>query len=242
MKRVKTVALFLSLAMVFISMVTGTQAQAADGQEKDNGMVISKMAQANMDGSYTITLEAYATGSKITTETKKDVPTDVILVLDQSGSMSEDMFSYSFQEYTNRDNDDYYGLRHNGARNSNLYFPLEDGGYATVSVIRARPYIYMKCPDNWNNDAQGSWPNYSPDDYWKYADSLFVKTGEEYQRVELTRSRDWQGYTYTHGKQQGRIYLYIHLHRRKRHNPDHRHIYRCEYPAGVYPISAVCIF
>ena len=76
MKRVKTVALFLSLAMVFISMVTGTQAQAADGQEKDNGMVISKMAQANMDGSYTITLEAYATGSKITTETKKDVPTD----------------------------------------------------------------------------------------------------------------------------------------------------------------------
>lgn len=198
MKRVKTVALFLSLAMVFIPMVTGTQAQAADEQEKDNGMVISKMAQANMDGSYTITLEAYATGSKITTETKKDVPTDVILVLDQSGSMSEDMFSYSFQEYTNRDNDDYYGLRHNGARNSNLYFPLEDGGYATVSVIRARPYIYTKCPDNWNNDAQGSWPNYSPDDYWKYADSLFVKTGEEYQRVELTRSRDRQGYTYTY--------------------------------------------
>ena len=41
MKRVKTVALFLSLAMVFIPMVTGTQAQAADEQEKDNGMVIS---------------------------------------------------------------------------------------------------------------------------------------------------------------------------------------------------------
>lgn len=53
----------------------------------DNGMVINKTATANGDGSYTITLEAYATGKKVITEVTEDVPADIVLVLDQSGSM-----------------------------------------------------------------------------------------------------------------------------------------------------------
>ena len=55
----------------------------------DSGMVITKNAVANEDehGTYTITLEAYATGSQIITEVTKDIPTDIVLVLDQSGSM-----------------------------------------------------------------------------------------------------------------------------------------------------------
>ena len=56
------------------------------GSDND-GLVMSKTAKANPDGSYTITLEAYTTGT-VTTE-KEDVPTDIVLVLDQSGSMAE---------------------------------------------------------------------------------------------------------------------------------------------------------
>ncbi len=59
----------------------------ANDTATDNGMVINKTATANGDGSYTITLEAYATGEKVITEQKTDIPTDIILVLDQSGSM-----------------------------------------------------------------------------------------------------------------------------------------------------------
>ncbi|MCI7013312.1 MAG: VWA domain-containing protein [Clostridium sp.] len=55
----------------------------------DNGMVITKNAVANEDGTYTITLEAYATGDKVITEVTEDIPTDIVLVLDQSGSMAE---------------------------------------------------------------------------------------------------------------------------------------------------------
>lgn len=55
----------------------------------DNGMVINKTATANSNGTYTIQLEAYATGSKVITEVKEDIPTDIVLVLDQSGSMAE---------------------------------------------------------------------------------------------------------------------------------------------------------
>lgn len=55
----------------------------------DSGMVITKNAVANEDGTYTITLEAYATGSQFITEVTEDIPTDIVLVLDQSGSMAE---------------------------------------------------------------------------------------------------------------------------------------------------------
>lgn len=59
-----------------------------DAGEKDSGMKVSKTATDNGDGTYTITLEAYATGAQVITEIKEDVPTDIILVLDQSGSMA----------------------------------------------------------------------------------------------------------------------------------------------------------
>lgn len=61
---------------------------AANGSGKDEGMVYNKTARANGDGTYTITLEAYATGEKVISQISKDVPTDIVLVLDQSGSMA----------------------------------------------------------------------------------------------------------------------------------------------------------
>lgn len=59
-----------------------------------DGLVINKTATANDDGTYNIKLEAYTTGSVSTTESTK--PTDIVLVLDQSGSMDETMKSYTY--------------------------------------------------------------------------------------------------------------------------------------------------
>ena len=59
-----------------------------------DGLVMDKTATANDDGTYNITLEAYTTGSVSTTESTK--PTDIVLVLDQSGSMAENMTSYKY--------------------------------------------------------------------------------------------------------------------------------------------------
>lgn len=55
-------------------------------EDKDNGLELSKRATANEDGTYTITMEAYTTGE--VTTTTKTVPVDIVLVLDQSGSMA----------------------------------------------------------------------------------------------------------------------------------------------------------
>lgn len=57
----------------------------------DNGMKINKIATANSDGTYTVSLEAYATGEKFISEVTKDIPTDIVLVLDQSTSMNQCM-------------------------------------------------------------------------------------------------------------------------------------------------------
>lgn len=59
-----------------------------------DGLVMDKTATANDDGTYKITLEAYTTGTVSTSETTK--PTDIVLVLDQSGSMAKDMTSYKY--------------------------------------------------------------------------------------------------------------------------------------------------
>ncbi len=66
--------------------VSGDDTGSGNG---DSGMEITKNAVANGNGTYTITLEAYATGSQIITEVTKDIPTDIVLVLDQSGSMAD---------------------------------------------------------------------------------------------------------------------------------------------------------
>lgn len=59
-----------------------------DPEPADNGLVTQKTVTANDDGTYTIRLESWTTG-KVTTSTKT-IPVDIVLVLDQSGSMADD--------------------------------------------------------------------------------------------------------------------------------------------------------
>lgn len=61
----------------------------ADDTSDTEGMHLSKTATVNDDGTYTIRLEAYATGESITTVVEEEIPTDIVLVLDQSGSMEK---------------------------------------------------------------------------------------------------------------------------------------------------------
>ncbi len=60
--------------------------RASGANELKDGLNLSKTATANADGSYKIRMEAFTTG-KVTTTTST-TPVDVVLVLDQSGSMA----------------------------------------------------------------------------------------------------------------------------------------------------------
>ena len=69
--------------------------------QPDNGLELSKQViRANDDGSYTIRIEAYTTGNVITST--KTVPVDIVLVLDQSGSMAYDFSGNSTNTNSDR--------------------------------------------------------------------------------------------------------------------------------------------
>lgn len=198
----------------FLDPVSGSSVRravrnVATQANKDDGISMSKTATANKDGSYTITLETYATGEKTISEITKDVPTDIILVLDQSGSMADAMGSVSFTEYEDEDdwwngttyhtrNQDYYEYRHNGG-SSNLWHKLSDGSYVSVSVAKQEQVTYTPLGKLVNYDT--SWGSLTTDCYYYYANRLYAKVNGEYLKVTVTRSGYGSGnnrtYTYT---------------------------------------------
>ena len=156
----------------------------------DKGVVTSKTAAKNADGTYTITLEAYATGSKVISEIQKDVPTDIVLVLDQSGSMTDAMGTVKYEKYSDKNstNTKNYDRRHNGG-GANLWYQLSDGSYVPVNVEKSK--VYNELPANLKNY------KLIGECYWDYRDALYEKVGDEYKKVTVTYGRDGSTYTYT---------------------------------------------
>lgn len=75
-------------ALLRASANDGSTTPTDPAKDKDNeGLVTTKTAEAIGDGEYKITLTSYTTGT--VTERTTSKPTDIVLVLDQSGSMAE---------------------------------------------------------------------------------------------------------------------------------------------------------
>lgn len=165
---------------------------AANDTATDSGMKISKTATANADGSYTITLEAFATGSKTTTVQEKDIPTDIILVLDQSGSMADDIGRVQYTAYTgnNTQNKSNYEKRHNGG-SANLWHKLPDGSFVSVSVTLQQTITYNKITKGRNDNGSNGYTN-----YWENRNNLYTYVNGEIKKVVYTRERDWFGENY----------------------------------------------
>lgn len=180
MKKTKILSLLLCLSLFCALIVPGTRAYADN--EPDSGMKISKTATANNDGSYTITLEAFATGSKVITEQKTDIPTDIVLVIDQSGSMKDPIGGYTYTAYRkgsgwnsrNYHNEEYYPLRHNGG-SENLWHKLNNNEYIAVSVEQKMVYTAIS---GWSNRK-----------YHDNQNSLYCLVLGEYKSVTVKRER-----------------------------------------------------
>ena len=178
MKKTKILSLLLCLSLFCALIVPGTRAYADNAP--DSGMKISKTATANNDGSYTITLEAFATGSKVITEQKTDIPTDIVLVIDQSGSMKDTIGGYTYTAYRkgsgwnsrNYHNEEYYPLRHNGG-SENLWHKLNNNEYIAVSVEQKMVYTAIS---GWSNRK-----------YYDNQNSLYCLVSGEYKSVTVKR-------------------------------------------------------
>ncbi|WP_337576195.1 VWA domain-containing protein [Fournierella sp.] len=98
------------------------------GEDEAKGLEVDKTVTPNKDGTYTLNLEAYATGDlEIVTESK---PTDIVLVLDQSGSMA-DPFAYDYKV----DYEPFNGSYSEAYRNP-TYHLADDGTYHELNASR----------------------------------------------------------------------------------------------------------
>ena len=143
-----------SLAAAFLAVPSFAQ----DGEKDYSKIQTSKTVTKNDDGSYDLVLESYVTGSgdsRVTTVTK-NIPLDIALVLDVSGSMDQtisgvydetgwtslDQISYSqflawkwstryFVEY----NGEYYQLNANGTIRGIFDWRFDYEGTFTVNGV-----------------------------------------------------------------------------------------------------------
>lgn len=168
MKKKKILSLILCLSL-FCSLIVPASSAYAD-QPGDSGMQVSKAATANQDGTYTITLEAFATGSQQTTTQTKDVPTDIILVLDQSGSMKDDIGQVQYNAYTGKEtqNNNNFKKRHNGGT-ANLWHKLPDDSFVSVSVTLQQTITYNKITKGRNDNGSNGYTN-----YWNNRNNLYT--------------------------------------------------------------------
>ncbi len=165
----------------------------------NNGMAVNKTSVYNEEtGAYDITLEAYATGSKVISTVTSDVPTDIVLVLDQSGSMGDNFSTTtadSWVSYGKRTNDANYNNRmdsSNNRKNRNLYYKLSDGGYAEVCIARSEAGTVKKYTEYSGN-------NYSCN---RSSDTLYTEVNGQYVKVSVSSEYDYTSavyiYTYTY--------------------------------------------
>lgn len=132
-----------------------------------DGLVMDKTATANDDGTYNITLEAYTTGSVSTTESTK--PTDIVLVLDQSGSMAKDMTSYKYTAA-------YPGDNHSGS-----YYVRSGDSYIKVSWCSKCGEWTDGCSDRWLWHDSGTeyTPKTSASDTTRGSVQFYARSGED---------------------------------------------------------------
>ncbi len=113
--------------------------------DSDSGLELSKKLVKNSNGTYGIQLEAYATGEIDVSTEYKAVPTDIVLVLDQSGSMAESFQTSSTSGYQKIDistNGEAYDYR------DNLYY--YDGSKYYEVNIRTSGFISTTYSYSWN--------------------------------------------------------------------------------------------
>ncbi|MBQ4150189.1 MAG: InlB B-repeat-containing protein [Clostridia bacterium] len=94
-----------SAPILLANTPTDTQSSSMENQNQASGIIYTKTSTAKTDGTVEITLTAHTMGEVKQTTTVS--PTDIVLVLDVSGSMKDDYTSYTIESYSAVTGSDY---------------------------------------------------------------------------------------------------------------------------------------
>lgn len=131
-KKKKAAIGFLGVAMtaaLSLTMLPSTASAVESDPSLDN-LVMNKTVQLEDDGTYTINLEAYAKGQVSTETVKRVIPADIVIVLDQSGSMEQSSIdgipSDAYTEVTD-------SLTNGQVADGNYYYKVGDNYYPVTA-------------------------------------------------------------------------------------------------------------
>ena len=165
----RALASMLALAMTagMLPMASAATQASAPKAGEDTGLEMNKTAKLEDDGTYTINLEAYATGEVI--QTVKTTPTDIVLLLDVSASMGEEKLDVL--DYTQTQKRIWRTV------NTKLYHKCNDGVYTRVQVQSKQndwfDYTYFfDCPHCGTHKESGDGVQKVPNDWQLYEQSV----------------------------------------------------------------------
>ncbi len=172
-----------------------------EAQDPDDGLYmsksISKTKQNATDTRYKIRLESYATGQTTTSTVTKSVPCDIVLVLDQSGSMAYDMKKV---EYTDKAFDD-------SQTNADVYEKYSDKLFVLVNDSEGKPkHVPITVErktigSNYTKKVQtnSTWNDRGTDitQYYYLSDSGYKKLSKVNKRLDIVSYTYIYTYTYT---------------------------------------------
>lgn len=202
----KIVAMLMAVAMAF-SLLPVTAFATGGPQEgnsqpvtnSENNLTMNKTVTPKGDGTYTVQLESYATGS--VTPTQAPVPMDFVLVLDVSGSMTGEIASYTYQAtdktswsvsdvYNAYYQKDILGIPH---RTDVTYYAKIDDEYYPVFYKQKRVSqgVFKGYYEYWleaNNKPLG--PRVT-DSTWKkevYNEALYIRKTDSKEKLEAMKT------------------------------------------------------
>lgn len=106
-------------------------AYAGGKTENVSGLEMSKTFTQTGPDTGVLTLEVYSTGSRVTTTVQKEVPTDIVLVLDQSGSMADCIYCGKSKSGNFHNHSAYTAVT--TVSTSKSYYILSGGSYQSVT-------------------------------------------------------------------------------------------------------------
>lgn len=171
-KRALASALALTMAASVLPMAGfaagGSVAPLAGDTGESSGLHLNKTATLEDDGTYTINLEAWATGEVI--QTVKTTPTDIVLLLDVSGSMNDGKLATKV-EYTQTTKSFA-----EANLSSLIYHHCQDGSYTRVRVRFSWGTYSFACPHCRETKSKTDWAWASVPSEWNLYDRTVLET------------------------------------------------------------------
>lgn len=213
----------LVLVMTLSLLPLNVLAAETSAGEKSSGIEFSKEVSGpdKETGDYTITMDAWATGTTTPTESVK--PMDIVLVLDVSGSMDEGFTETTYTEYSSETtNSKFWDVK------DNLYFKTDDSSYQKVTLERkATDFTYTAVSPTYNDIRYGEYyvkSNAAADAkrvtiewYTRGLNTGYYLTIDGHKVGERIGRRDWnntavaEGYTFYEETASSYTYTYTYM-------------------------------